>query len=211
LAAIDAGRSHELIIKKTPSVVFQWQVFTGESDGIWTVKEFKPKPIRFLDDDEGKDWNPPAPFGVDHSDRPIRWQPYPDAKTGEEAYDLSVARAKAEWDSFLAEREAIAERHGEGELERKQEAAHKKNKKLHRALIKLPVTGALAIAVKLATVTEWGTCWQTTEDDLLLSVYDHAVSECGYDPHKDLMNRLDAVSDAMPDAPDEYPLGRQVA
>lgn len=143
-------KTYDIVLRRGPRVLFK-----QDDNGQWTVLEFQPKALMFEDEDERHDWNPPAPRGYSYYPAPKgpdvpRWQAYPEANSGEEAYAMSVERAAGEWAAFARKRKAIARKHGLTKTEREVEHAAKRERLALKAIIAAPVTGPLSIAVKLA-------------------------------------------------------------
>ena len=123
----------------------------------------------------------------------MRWQPYPEAASADEAYATAVARAEKEWRSFDGKRSAISRKHQVRKFKAGVNAASDACGLVRHDIASAPVTGALAIAIKLGL---WGygtdmdyksapsplDHWDHIEAAALASLYKHAVSESGFDP-----------------------------
>jgi hypothetical protein len=124
-----------------------------------------------------------------------RWQPYPTAKTAEEAYAMSEARAAKELRSLRSKRAAISRKHGVRKTEAATSDAHEASRSIRSAIAKAQATSAAAIAVKLAMYFDGGSAPTDADPDGrfdeieaagIESIYRHAVAECGFDPLADL-------------------------
>jgi len=219
-----AKPGEDIFLKRTPRTVVEQVTATrflpggvrGEEFSYWTVKEFQPKSLRQDDDNPERRWHPPAPSGYDASYRPICWSGYPEAKSGEEAYAVSVARAKKEWQAFIAKRRAIATKH-ERKYVAAMNAAGDVAWQARLDIFEAPAASALAVAIKLAV---WGSMEESSSlhpvaEDAALgmcelgraclsSIYQHAITECGFDPNAALWTAYDEQSKAH-DAAERQP------
>jgi hypothetical protein len=151
--------------------------------GPWLVWEYQPLAANH-------------PFVKRRSDGdPLRWQPYPEANSAEEAYATATARSEKEWRSFDGKRSAISRKHQVRKFEAGVETASDVCCNIRREIAKVPVTGALALAIKLGV---WGygndidlkspmagrraSNFEDIETASLVSLYRHAVLESGFDP-----------------------------
>jgi hypothetical protein len=155
----------------------------GQGDGPWLVSEYQP-----LAADH--------PFVVFYRDGyPLRWRSYPKAASADEAYDMATTRAAKEWRSFDGKRSAISRKHQVRKFNAGVDAASDACCDVRREIAEAQVTGALALAIKLG-VWAYGNdidlkpsiagrhAWNLDDIEMasLVSVYKHAVSECGFDP-----------------------------
>ena len=90
------------------------------------------------------------PFFNQRDDNPIRWQPYPEASTAEEAHAIATTRAEKEWRSFEARAGAIKRRHRVRPLEAERERRHDVTVAIAREIAEAPCDGSAAMAVKMA-------------------------------------------------------------
>ncbi len=153
------------------------------NDGPWLVREYQPSAAD-------------RPFGIFYRDEyPVRWQPYPEAKSADDAYAMASARAEKEWRSFNGKRSVISRKYQVRKFNAGVDAASDACCDVRREIAEAPVTGELALAIKLG-VWAYGNdidlkpsiaerhAWNFDDIEMaaLASVYKHAVSECGFDP-----------------------------
>jgi hypothetical protein len=146
-------------------------------DGVWQVEEFQSTASRF-------------PWLALHQDGDaVRWQPYPEAQSADEALALANARAGKECRSFSGKMAAINRKHGVRKEKAAVEAAYEAERDIRSAIAKAPPTGAPAIAVKLAAWIDGQEPridpdggYDEIDAACVVSVYRHVVEACGYDP-----------------------------
>jgi hypothetical protein len=175
----DQVSPHRMVIEKVASDL----TMREGGSGPWLVWEYQPRATDH-------------PFVKRRLDgNPTRWQPYPEAKSADDAYAMATARAEKEWRSLNGKWSAIARRHQVRKFEAGVDAVSEACCAVRREIAEAPVTGALALAIKLG-VWAYGndidlkssmagrhaSNFDEIEMAALLSVYKHAVSECGFDP-----------------------------
>ena len=164
------------------------------NDGPWLVREYQSVAADH-------------PFGVFYRDGyPVRWQPYPEASTADEAYDIATARADKEWRSYRAKSGAISRKHKHRALKAAVETASDACGDIRQEIAETPTSGPLATAVKLAlwaygndtdprrtagTILEIDGRLDKLEHAALWSVYTAAVTACGYDPLTAIYEAID--------------------
>jgi hypothetical protein len=193
------NEAHALVCPWTPVGLHDWDLVKAESsdrhtlietmkvgtvkqqDGVgpWLVKEYQPASSPH-----------PAPLYTGNSS--VRWQPYPEASTADEAYAMATARADKEWRSLRGKLGAIERKHRHRALEAAVEAGNDASRDIRLAIAQAPTTGPLAVAVKLAAWADWNVMPETIDPDEgrldmidgggLGSVYAWAVEACGFDP-----------------------------
>jgi hypothetical protein len=146
-------------------------------DGVWHVEEFQSKASRFP-------W-----LALHQEGDAVRWQPYPEAQSADQALSLSNARAGNECRSFSGKMAAINRKHGVRHAKAATAAAHEAERDIRSAIAEAPAAGALAVAVKLATWIDGqgfdadpNGAFDQIDAACVVSVYYHAVAACDYDP-----------------------------
>jgi hypothetical protein len=145
--------------------------------GVWHVEEFQSKASR-------------CPWLALHQEGDaVRWQPYSEAQSADQALSLSNASAGKECRSFSGKMAAINRKHGVSKAKAAVEAAHEAERDIRTAIAKAPAAGALTIAVKLAAWIDGQELdadpdgnFDEIDAACVESVYLHAVGACGYDP-----------------------------
>jgi hypothetical protein len=171
--AVEISRGHKVIEMKVADTT---ELRGGM--GPWRVKEYQPKAETY-------------PFVSYREGYPVRWQPYPEAGR-DEAYAMATARAEKEWRSFDGRRAAISRKYQVRKIEAAAKAANHACQILRYEIAIAPVTSALARAIKLGVrVYDQGMdnrppkpsyCFDEQGAAATMSVYRHAVAECGFDP-----------------------------
>ncbi len=123
---------------------------------------------------------------------------------------MSKARAYREWRSFDGKHSAISRKHQVRKYSAGVETASEACGDIRHAIATAPVTGALALAIKLA-MWGWGNDidyksastpddpWDAIEAAAVASLYRHAVKESGFDPLAQVRKRFGTTSAAMHD------------
>jgi hypothetical protein len=122
----------------------------------------------------------------------MRWTEYPEAKTPAEAREMSLSRGARDERSHRAKIGWINHKYKVREREAEAQAANYACQVLRYEIAMAPVTGALATAIKLGVwVYDQGwdnrlpkpsDCFDDQGAAATMSVYRHAVAECGFDP-----------------------------
>lgn len=150
-----------------------------EDEGAWLVLEFLP--TRHTDMEQ-------------YSDGETRWQPYPEAETGDEAYSLATVRAVKDQRSYKAKVGAVHQRHGDKRLKALVHEGHDRAAGIIEEIAKANSTAPEMIAIKLAAgmVMDFPANFvepdagyidhQAWEQAALISAYQSAVEQGGFDP-----------------------------
>ena len=169
--------------------------------GPWLVKEFQPASAQH-------------PYACYSGDLPVRWQPYPEATTVDDAYGVAKARADKEWRSYRAKSGAISRKHKHRALKAAVETASDVCGDVRQEIAEAPASGPLATAVKLAlwaygsdidprrtagTILEIGGEYDVLEHAALWSVHTAAVTACGYDPLTAIYEAIDLARNSRDD------------
>lgn len=159
--------------------------------GPWLVKEYQPSAKLY-------------PYTENRDGCPVRWQPYPEAKTAAEAYGMAKARTDQEWRSFRAQAGAIQRKHKVRPLEAEMERRHDVTVAIAREIAEAPYDCPVAGAVKMAlgfsgfmgpisdddvdpynTDPDTGFAIVDCEHLAMGSIYRELVKSGGYDPYAD--------------------------
>ena len=175
---------HETADRKTLILMLAETVAQHQGKGPWLVKEYQSAPSRF---------RPPVYFCEGN---PIRWQPYPDAKTAEEAYAASEAESDKGWRSYEGRVSAISRKHRVRPLKQEADRLFEAEHEIVEQIANVPITGPAGIALKLGlhiaaegrlpcAEPTHGTRTENAELKALYAVYRHAADEAGFDPVAD--------------------------
>lgn len=180
----DHWETGEVEISRGPNVIEVVQTKTTvwqNGVGPWLVKEYQPSGEHH-------------PYTQYRDGCPIRWQPYPEAETADDAYAMAKARTDKEWRSFEARRGAISRKHEVRNFKAEAKAANEACRALRYEIAVAPVTGVLSLALKLGVRVydqemdrkppepDQSDCFDEMADAATMSIYRHAVAECGFDP-----------------------------